>query len=147
MKKWIGFIAIATVVLMMNCKEAETQQTAAKSKVYNPNGDSELALLMRQMFDECLEVKSKLDADGNVVLAFDPEEILTAHATEPAKAASATYKEMSKVYLDAHQSFMQADPQDRKDKYQALVVTCIACHQQLCPGPIRKINRLLLTEL
>ncbi|MEZ5033068.1 MAG: hypothetical protein R2787_16900 [Saprospiraceae bacterium] len=36
--------------------------------------------------------------------------------------------------------------EDYKSTYQDVVKTCIACHQEVCPGPIVKINKMLLDE-
>ena len=44
-------IVVMAVLLLAQCNETPAPEKQAE-KVINPNGDSELALLMRQMFDD-----------------------------------------------------------------------------------------------
>lgn len=113
-----------------------------KTNIVNPNGDSELALFMRYMYDDCMRVKTGIEEGGAETLEFDPDKMFTAHATEPEKAASEAYQQMGKAYLAAHEAYQRAQGDDKKALFTGLVNNCIACHQQLCPGPIRKINNL-----
>lgn len=145
MKAYYLFLCMMAGLFLVTCQdEKTTEQSAKKTKIYNPNGDSELALLMRDMWDDCMRVKEEVAAGKEAEFNFDPKAIFTAHATEPDKAASETYRRMGEVYLSASEAFEQSGTADRKDHYQALVTTCVACHKQLCPGPVAKINKLYL---
>lgn len=111
-------------------------------KPLNPNGDSELALLMRAMYDEAEQIKQQINSGDSITLSLDHEKILTAHATEPDKAASPEYKAFAKTYLQAVKSLTTASPSQRINVYDNLVSNCISCHKALCPGPIIKIKKL-----
>jgi len=139
---YIFFCMIAGIFLVTCTDERSPEKAPKKSTIYNPNGDSELALLMRDMWDDCMRVKEEVAAGKNAQFGFDPQAIFTAHATEPAKAASETYRQMGEVYLAASESFEKSGSADKKDYFQAMVTTCVACHKQLCPGPVAKINKL-----
>lgn len=120
------------------CKPAET----TGKKIINPNGDSELALLMREMYDEAFALKQKID-EGKIEAGFlDHEKILTAHATEPEKAASSEYKAFAQAYLHQVKQLNSSSPNVKKEQYSYLISQCKNCHKALCPGPLVKIHKL-----
>ena len=83
---------IFTVIILQACKDApemavEAEKTVVKRPI-NPNGDSELALLMREIFADVERIKEQVQNGETVTVEVDHKKILSAHATEPAKAAS-----------------------------------------------------------
>jgi hypothetical protein len=108
----------------------------------NPNGDSELALLMRNMYDETFEIKEQVANGQPITFSLKHEEILTAHATEPEKASSPEYKAFANVYLQTMNTLKTADSEDIPHLYENMVASCTVCHQALCPGPLVKIEKL-----
>ena len=149
MKHWIViYIMLALGLFFTQCAEKECADGPALAKsVINPNGDSELALLMRSLFDESMVMRTAIEGGKAPVFSYDPAAILTAHATEPEKAASPEYKSLGAAYIAAAQALKEASPENRKAYFQGMVHSCVACHEQLCPGPTRKINRLFFEEI
>jgi cytochrome c553 len=47
----------------------------------------------------------------------------------------------AKAYHVAHQ---QVRNQPTTANFNALVARCVACHQSHCPGPLKRINRLMI---
>lgn len=135
------------VFTLATCGRQEEPAETTKSKIVNPNGDSELALLMRDMFDEGMLMKSAIEAGRHPEFRYDPNAIFTAHATEPEKAASEAYQSLGKAYIAAAKALEACEPGERKAFYQGMVHTCMACHEELCPGPTRKIRRMYFEEL
>ena len=111
-------------------------------KIINPNGDSELALLMRAMFDEAQQIRQQIANNEPVTLNLDHKKILTAHATQPEKAASPEYKAFADLYLRTMESLQTADSSRLADLYDSMVENCMTCHQAMCPGPMMKIKKL-----
>lgn len=147
-KLWAKMIILVVGVSILGCTQKDKAECAAPVKsVVNPNGDSELALLMRSLFDESMIMRQEIEAGKAITFTSDPEDILTAHATEPAKAASPEYKAMGQAYIAAVRALQSAAPEERKPYFQGMVHSCVACHEQLCPGPTRKINRLFFEEI
>lgn len=109
----------------------------------NPNGDSELAVLMRDMFDDLERVKSQIVDGDSVTFTIDHQKILTAHATQPEKAASAEYEAYANHYLNIINSIKEAGPDDVMPLYNDLVNGCVSCHKAMCPGPLVRIRKLL----
>ena len=135
-----------TFILGITCSDNQKDcaaKTALKPSTINPNGDSELALLMRDMYDDLERVKSQI-AEGKAIESLpEHQRILTAHATEPEKAASPEYKAFATIYLQYVEALQKAEPKDVEKAYGNLINGCMSCHQALCPGPIVKIKKLL----
>lgn len=132
-------------VLGVACSEEQSETPLverATQQPINPNGDSELALLMRDMYEEAQRIKKQVANGEPITITLDHEAILTAHATEPDKAASKTYKAFASSYLQTIEELKVAPPERRVDIYDQMVSTCMGCHQQLCPGPMMRIRHL-----
>ncbi|MBK9109706.1 MAG: hypothetical protein IPM92_15370 [Saprospiraceae bacterium] len=142
--KSYSLFLIFLLLLLISCNKEKTCRSADPSakKIINPNGDSELALLMREMYDETFELKQMINAGKTEAEFFDHEKILTAHATEPEKAASAEYKAFAQAYLQQVKQLNNSSPELKKEHFSNLISQCKNCHKALCPGPIVKINKL-----
>ena len=117
----------------------------AKSSI-NPNGDSELALLMREMHEDGLRTKQQILDGEEPEIKVKYHQLHTANATEPEKAASAAYKSFAAYYEATVKSLLESNDEKRAEQYQTMIDACMSCHQELCPGPMRKIKRLYLSE-
>lgn len=129
---------------LMSCGEQECAQSNSKSKVINPNGDSELALWMRDAFDTMMVRKKAMkEGDYSVSLPID-QALKHAQATEPEKAQSELYQAMAQTYISSIHAFNEAVQLNKKDKFNGIVDQCMSCHTQLCPGPRVKIKKLYM---
>ena len=139
---------IFTFIILQACKDApekvvETEKTVVKRPI-NPNGDSELALLMREMFADVERIKEQVQNGEAVTVKVNHEKILSAHATEPAKAASAEFKTWGTAYLKGIETLINSSPENAEFAYTSLISSCMNCHQAFCPGPIVRIKKLKL---
>lgn len=130
-------VCLLLFTLLLSCGES-----AEATRPINPNGDSELALLMREMADEAEQLKEQIARGQAVTISVAHEEILTAEATEPEKAASAPYEAFATSYLETVNQLRHADADNISERYGEMVENCIVCHQALCPGPLVRINKL-----
>ena len=132
-------------VLGISCSEDKEERITDDSQIQkplNPNGDSELALLMRAMEEEAKQIKEQIANDYPITINLEHEKILTAEATEPDKAASDEYKAYATAYLAAIKGLKTASKAQQLDAYEHLVGNCTTCHQALCPGPLVRIEKL-----
>ena len=146
-KSYCFFFLLVLMVPHFACNSKEkscTSGTSIPKKIINPNGDSELALLMRAMYDEADHMKQQLTNGESLTLQLDHDQILTARATEPEKAASDLYKAFAGNYLQSVQSLRNARNDQVPELYAQMVEQCRNCHQELCPGPMVKIKKLML---
>lgn len=109
----------------------------------NPNGDSELALLMRQMYYDADSIKQNIINDnGNVTDEFITalEKVHTANPTDP-NVKTPEFEAFNKLIITQAKA-TQADVNDKISGFNAIVSRCIDCHQSFCPGPIVRIKKL-----
>ncbi len=133
------YFILAGIMILNACKPDE-------ERPLNPNGDSELAVLMRDMYEEALQAKKALEKGKKPVLKLDHKAILTAEATKPEEVSTPEYKAYARAYMFSIrqlQTNMYGDPWKAYDK---MVGTCTACHQMSCPGPLERIKKLKRTE-
>ncbi len=112
----------------------------------NPNGDSELALLMRDMHEDGMRTKQQILDGEQPDVKVKYHALNSASATEPEKAASQAYKSFATYYEATVKSLLESNEGNRAESYQTMVDACMSCHQELCPGPMRKIKRMYLSD-
>ncbi len=117
-----------------------------KVKSLNPNGDSELALLMRSMYDDGMITKQALLDGKPPVVNVKYHQLHTAKATEPQKVATPNYDAFANAYEASVKSFLESDTASRIESYHSMVNACMNCHQTICPGPTVRIKHLFLNE-
>ncbi|MCF8247981.1 MAG: hypothetical protein K9J37_22685 [Saprospiraceae bacterium] len=139
MKKLIALLPLCCLLLWQACSNDKTCAT----QPLNPNGDSELALLMRQMFEDGERVRTQIQKGEVVSIQVDFDKIMTAKATDPAKMQGPEFPHFAASYVEAMKALRDATPAEAQDKYTAMVATCMNCHEQSCPGPIVRIKKLL----
>lgn len=131
-------IGIITIILLMgSCDQS-------KNVPLNPNGDSELAILMREMYEDGLKMKKQLQFGGKPSPSIDHSKMLTAEPTEPEKVASEEYIGYTSSYLNVISSMRSVENVNAAKLFTEMVDLCKSCHQSLCPGPIVKIEKLYL---
>lgn len=113
-------------------------------KQLNPNGDSELALLMRKMYDDALAAKQRVQNGSTASVSVEAEKILTAKATEPEKVALPAFGQFAQAYLASVKSLENVSPAESPAHFTGMVNACMNCHEALCPGPMRRIKNLYL---
>jgi len=144
----------AIILLLANCSNNEPKQEStktdssncAKPKPLNPNGDSELALLMRKMMHTSESLKEMVK-QGNLPKEF-PEEFLTIHTAKPtdSETKKASFDGFASSYV-SNMKTLYASPKDELTKnYNAVVTACVNCHSEHCPGPLKAINKLKIAD-
>ena len=115
---------------------------SCSAKPLNPNGDSELALLMRKMLHTSESMK-ELIKEGNLPKEF-PEEFLKIHTAKPtdSETKKASFDGFANNYLDNLQTLYKSPKKDLTINYNAVINSCASCHAEHCPGPLKTINKL-----
>lgn len=144
------FLAIAVIAMFVfACSSAEPEVAADSTKVcppkpLNPNGDSELALLMREMAnwtDSCkaaiLSSRSMPEAPENL------NTLTTAKRTDETIDAS-LYNSLASLYQGKVVAFNSATDADRTMLYNSMVAACAGCHRNFCQGPLVRINKMTI---
>tara|TARA_B110000967_G_C18491618_1_gene367067 strand:+ start:147 stop:551 length:405 start_codon:yes stop_codon:yes gene_type:complete len=134
------------MLLVFACADIDSSKSSLPPIQPNPNGDSELALLMRDMFDDGMRMKGQIENGDKLEVVGKFDKIHTAQATEPEKAASEKYTRYSYVYLDILEQLKVSSEEDTRILFQGLVESCMNCHRAMCPGPMVRIKKLYLKK-
>lgn len=119
---------------------------ADKPKSLNPNGDSELALLMRAMHEEGLRTKEQLLKGEKPELTVDYHKLFTATPTVAAKVDNPLYAGFATNFESAANSLDRGFNGDEVQAYHTMVDACMKCHEEICPGPMVKIRKMYMSE-
>ncbi|HIE71048.1 MAG TPA: hypothetical protein EYP98_13220 [Planctomycetes bacterium] len=105
----------------------------------NPNGDSELAVLMRLFVDDLRDARVLVEA-GQAVKPLFPvhRNMRCAWPTIPAERDEG-YDARAQSYLAIVRGF---DAAPSKGSYNVIINSCVACHQVSCGGVIEFIESL-----
>lgn len=134
--------------MLLFCCSPETEKKEKKT-ITNPNGDSELALNMREIFDQTKLIKESIH-NGKLVI---PENYIqnikafhTSVPTDPEVKVDLFFQFTDVLEATASELSKQNTVEEQEMYYKRVVNTCIQCHQSFCPGPIRRINKLKLSK-
>ena len=138
----VPLFVVGCVFFSCNSKECKEEDTPISDP--NPNGSSELALLMRSVFEEASDVKSSI-ASGDIEMGDGFRKKLERfHIAIPTekrmKPQSFTGFTMSMI--DAVKKLEHSTNETAKDDFNNMVDKCLACHAEICPGPMVKIEKL-----
>jgi cytochrome c556 len=137
------FVQCSTNTENKTVEKVNSDSTAScKSKPLNPNGDSELALLMRKMLRSSESLKEMIK-QGNLPKEF-PEEFLKIHTAKPtdSETKKASFDGYATNYLNNLQTLYNSPKAELTSNYNALIHSCASCHAEHCPGPLKTINNL-----
>jgi len=128
-------------------KETVSEDSAKKCAMpssVNPNGDSELALLMREMADWTDSCKAAITSKREVPNA--PANLKTLHTakrTDP-NIDEKVFSSMASLYQSRVTEFQAATDANRVELFNAMVQGCVSCHENFCHGPLVRINKMLI---
>ncbi|MDG1252107.1 MAG: hypothetical protein P8N56_00305 [Schleiferiaceae bacterium] len=147
----LGMLSLS--VLSCNAPEATPEQKPADqpSRRTGMYEASPLAVAMRSMATDMESLRAKAD-DGSLQIEEVDAMILahadmkTAQATKPSdiKASYTGYAEAYLLQLEELKEQMRANAsrEERLEAFNAALTTCVACHQEHCPGPISRIEKI-----
>lgn len=124
--------------------EAKDSVAACNANSLNPNGDSELALLMREM--AAFTDSAKQDLLNGREIAAKPDHIrniLSAKKTDES-IDKAIFTPLAQNYLGRVEDFYGAKPEQKTEAFNNMVKACISCHENFCGGPIKRIQKLFI---
>lgn len=130
------------VILIVGLAACGPQQESKKQKPLNPNGDSELALLMRDMFEESDSLK-QLVVDGKQLSGLKKyQDIHSAIPTDPT-VTGPVFEAFAEAYIQSIKALETADSSSVFN-FNHMVDQCMNCHTEFCPGPKKRIKKLYI---
>jgi hypothetical protein len=154
-KKMIAGLIILSLVF--SCREAMNKtaeqsegtdssgQACTAPSDRNPNGASELAVLMREMETQAEIWKGEIEKK-EAVLSSVPASfygLKTAAVTKPTMK-NENFNAFADDFITFSEALVKGSADERKDAYNSMVNGCMNCHTQMCPGPMVRIKKFLL---
>jgi hypothetical protein len=123
---------------------ADSLKVCKKDDPINPNGSSELAILMREMTALTDSVNHRL-LSGRPIGPYPEkfEAILTARPTD-STINEPVFMGFANNYLDKLKGLYANEKGDLIPPFNTLVNSCITCHENFCQGPIKRIRKMVL---
>jgi len=103
----------------------------------NPNGDSELAVLMRRFVDDLRDARPLLEANKPVPKLLPAHRRMRCSWPTKPEERNERYDTLAVAYLVMVKAY---DDAPGKVTYNGIIAGCIACHSQSCGGPIDFID-------
>jgi hypothetical protein len=143
MKSWLTIALVVMVMLLIACGSDKSAKELTPVSV-NPNGDSELALLMRQMGVESDSIRVAL-LRGEVHPVWSRLQQLHTATPTDSTVSGPVFEGFASAFIHSVKQFEASD--SLKTKYfNAVVDGCMQCHREFCPGPMKRIAKLYLTQ-
>ena len=126
--------------------EVKADPAGCVKKPLNPNGESELALLMRAMRDNAESLKEQIKK-GEITDKF-PEAFLKIYTATPTDADTKhdSYDAFARNYIYNLQELYKFPKAELTKNYNAVINSCLSCHSDHCPGPVKTIEKLKIAE-
>lgn len=155
-KKAMGFVILIAVngndlqrlliplmlTIFLGCKQKMKESPSQHALFINPNGDSELALLMREMFTESDSLRNLVLEAKELSGLRKFETIHSAVATDPS-VRGPVFDAFSDAYINSIKKLEKADT-STVFNFNRMVDQCMNCHTEFCPGPRKRIKKLYI---
>ena len=144
--KRIALIFSFTLALIA-CQEVQDARVQHEflhpDSIVNPNGDSELALVMREIHFEANNVGRAIESGEDVDLKklSDLARRLSTSVPTDSNVLDEVYYSFATT-LEGHVKRIAEEEDSAIVEFNSIVKTCVACHNNTCPGPIEKIQKL-----
>lgn len=145
MKHIFAFLILLAIISGVSINpdgKLQSSSLLADTTDLNPNGSSELSLLMRKMHQHALKAREEvLKNKPTKGYPAEFEKIYTATPTTPT-TKNQYYNSYADLYLAALKNFSKSNKKNLKENYNNLVSGCVVCHTTHCPGPMVLIEKL-----
>lgn len=142
----ISLLSGFVLIYACNSKEEAVPENEKRMRAGNVPM-SELANMMRDMQELSEKLKTRIVNNDTVnlpKLSFDLQKMKTAEATD-----MSVKDDLFNVYTDHFDwAFAEIYKSEisKKNAFNAMVESCLGCHQQYCSGPIKVITSLKIEE-
>ena len=136
MRSFLLFLIVCTLFSCSN--QNKKQQT-----IIDPNDSSEMALMMRDMFFKLNDIKSKIQSGQDI--SYEQLRFSIIHESEATDNSFLNngLTLMSKAF---EQKVIDFNNYPSVQNYTEIINNCISCHQGMCPGPLHRIDNLILEK-
>jgi len=138
-------VALLSNLLFVGLFAACEQKVENKEEIATVAPAKPMALMMRAIYQQSAEMREWVEAGKP--LDSTQFRFLDFHQLEPTDSTvlvEVFYKH-NQDFKAAFEDLIRAGAAD-KEKYNTLLTKCVSCHEDFCPGPIKRINKLKLAS-
>lgn len=132
------FVLIIFVIVFAACQQTDPQ---VKQTVIDPNNTSEMALMMRAMFSRLEGIKQKIEAGEDISQEHLDFELIHKQTPTDESFLKDGLEGMSTAYSYSVDAFNN-EPSSKN--FSSIINNCMSCHSMLCPGPLERIDNLII---
>ena len=144
-KLGVSLFVVGMIMLgIIACGKSKPVEEKKQDQIVNPNGDSELAIVMRTMMESGKTMKAEIE--GNRPISKYPDEIkaiTTAKPTDGMIEDRNVFNGLANYYILTLDS-VYLPAADTKKQFNHMVKSCVDCHENYCHGPIPAIKKLYI---
>ncbi len=118
-----------------------SEQKESKQSTNFPNKDSELALLMRELVANTEQIKAQIINNEEIEFFLKFEELHTSNPTDANVRDDGRFTSFADNYIYSVKELINSN-EDKTGLYNNMIQACVNCHQQICPGPVKRIKKL-----
>ncbi len=136
---------LIAVAFWSSCNESQQMDTVAERPINPPKADdSELALLMREMFTDGERIKAQVERGEEPTGLRDFAFIHSAIPTD-STVRGPVFTAFAEAYLESVRQ-MEASDSASVFRFNHMVDQCMNCHSEFCPGPKKRIRKLYIGQ-
>lgn len=144
----LRILILFSFIILMFLNACRQDETAGKThcenpdKALNPNGDSELAILMREL-TAVTEQHAALLRENKALTPYPDEfyDLLIAKPTDSLIEKS-VFDGHARAFLIAMKAVNNSNESNRIEMHNNLVQSCRSCHETFCRGPLKRIDKM-----
>ncbi len=131
--------SLALLLVAMSCNRGSSSEEKTPMAK-----ESELALLMREMFAEGMSLKMSVMTGEEIEGLNRFEKIHDAIPTDH-DVSGPLFDAFADAYINSIRLLEEADSSSVK-YFNSMVDNCMSCHTEFCPGPKKRIKKLYIIE-
>lgn len=142
----ISCVSAGLLALYSSCENGSKEDQKAQAEScgpLNPNGDSERALIMREM-TRLAEGNAEALRKGGDLLPYNGEFEKLASTSGTMTVDEDFFAAMSKGYLVHLKELYSTTPEKRVEAHNNMIQSCQDCHAQTCRGPLKRIDKMMV---
>lgn len=141
---YIMLAVLAFTAVLAACSSGSKEETAsaatAEQAASTIDPAKPMALMMRSLYAQSAEMRNWVEEGKPLDSTYF--RFLEFHKLEPTDSTvlNAVFYEHNENFRQAFEALLAAGGDE--GKFNALLTECVSCHEDFCPGPIKRIKKL-----
>lgn len=134
------YFLLGLLIVLMACGQQEpaAEKVVVQKKQQLPEAKP-MAMMMRAIYEQSKDMRGKIVEGEALDSSF--YHFMEFHKLEPTDSTVLieVFYEHNEDFKAAFENLLRSS---NKETYNAMLTQCVSCHEDFCPGPIKRINKL-----